>query len=63
MCGEDAREEVEVSTFVFEYVVADLDFTVWVKCFFKWPHALCGESVVKKLWARSVRGVVGGHTI
>ena len=24
------------------------DFTVWVQCFFKWPCALCGESVVKK---------------
>jgi len=39
------------------------DFTVWVQCFFKRPHALCGESVVKKECARSMRGVVGGHAI
>ena len=29
--------------------------------FFWWPCALWGESVVRKYWGRSVRGVVGGQ--
>jgi len=32
-----------------------------VECFFRHPCALWGERVVKKYWARSVRGGVGGH--
>jgi hypothetical protein len=34
-----------------------------VECFFRFrqPQALWGESVVRKYWARSVWGVVGGQ--
>ena len=34
-----------------------------VECFFRRPHALWGERVVRKYWVRSVRGrgVVGGQ--
>jgi hypothetical protein len=32
-----------------------------VECFFRGPRALWGESVVRKYWARSIWGVVGGQ--
>ncbi len=35
--------------------------TMPVECFFRRPHALWGERVVRKYWARSVRGMVGGQ--
>ncbi len=48
MWGEDAREEVEVSTFVFEHAVVEFGLYCVGAVFFKRPQALCGESVVKK---------------
>jgi hypothetical protein len=32
-----------------------------VECFFRHPHALWGERVVRKYWVRSVQGVVVGQ--
>ncbi len=34
---------------------------MFVECFFSQPRALWEESVVRKYWARSVQGVVGGQ--
>ena len=35
--------------------------TMPVERFFRRPRALWGERVVRKYWARSVRGMVGGQ--
>jgi hypothetical protein len=35
--------------------------TMPVECFFRRPRALWGDRVVRKYWARSVRGTVGGQ--
>ncbi len=35
--------------------------TMPVDCFFRRPRALWGDKVVRKYWARSVRGTVGGQ--
>ena len=59
--GEDAGEELEVFMFMFEDMVVQLRSDDAGRMFFKHPRALWGEKVVRKYWARSVRGMVGGQ--
>ncbi len=47
--------------FMFKDMVVKLRSNNGCRMFFRRPRALCGESVVRKYWARSVRGVVGGQ--
>ncbi len=59
--GENAGEEVKMFAFVFKDMVVKLRSDDVCRMFFSRPCALWGESVVRKYWARSVWGVVGGQ--
>ena len=61
MGGEDAGEEVEVSCWCSKTWLYSSAVMMPVECFFRHPRALWGERVVRKYWARSVRGMVGGQ--
>jgi len=59
--GKDAGEEVKCTFSYLKRWLYSSTVTMPVECFFWRLCALWGERVVRKYWARSVRGVVGGQ--